>query len=238
MFASPPFTIPTVLGMVAVCSLSYAAEKQVIFKDGFNRANADAVGQGWTSKGEVELKDKAVLFNVMEEEFRPRIKHTFPLQKKGRFTVSFLMDWLRQAEGTWSFYMQLGNSAKIPRVLIYERDLAKGIGVNLVWGGGTPVANQAAGTLGYYSKGKFHGLFVLNNQKVAKTVVKEAVITIEVVMDAGTYTIKCNGKTYPKIPFDNKGPIDTIRFIANGCSNTGFTKSSIDEVTISKEDNE
>ena len=28
--------------------------------------------------------------------------------------------------------------------------------------------------------------------------------------------------------------IDTIRFITNGCSKTGFSKSAIDDVTISK----
>ena len=63
---------------------------------------------------------------------------------------------------------------------------------------------------------------------------KRQVVTIEVDLDAGAYTVKFNGKTWPGIPFDNKGPIDTIRFLTNGCSSTGFSKSSIDDVTITR----
>ena len=226
--------ILVVVGLSAVCFLSPAAEKKTVFKDDFNRSDADAVGQGWTSRGEAVLKDKAALFKLEEDEFRPRIKHTFPVQEKGKFTVSFRMDWLRKAEGTWSFYMQLGNSAKIPRLLVYEKDLARGIGVNLVWGGGEPVDSGDPGSFGYYKQGDFKALFVVNDLKAEKTIVKEAVVTIEVDMDAGAYTVKFNGKTYPGIPFDNKGPIDTIRFLANGCSATGFSKSSIDDVTITR----
>ena len=144
------------------------------------------------------------------------------------------MDWLRNAEGTWSFYMQLGNSAKIPRLLVYEKDLARGIGVNLVWGGGEPVDSGAPGSFGYYRQGKFKALFVVNDLKSENTIVREPVVTIEVDLDAGAYTVKFNGKTWPGIPFDNKGPIDTIRFLTNGCSSTGFSKSSIDDVTITR----
>ncbi|MCS5689901.1 MAG: hypothetical protein NZ659_14100, partial [Acidimicrobiales bacterium] len=100
--------IPAAVGLSAVCFLSPAAEKKTVFKDDFNRSDADAVGQGWTSRGEAVLKNKAALFKLEEGEFRPRIRHTFPVQERGKFTVSFRMDWLRKAEGTWRFYMQLG----------------------------------------------------------------------------------------------------------------------------------
>ena len=73
MFTSRLLMIPAVVGLTAVCSLSWAEDKKAIFKDDFNRADADAVGQGWTSRGEAVLKDKAALFKLEEDEFRPRI---------------------------------------------------------------------------------------------------------------------------------------------------------------------
>ena len=234
MSKSRLFMIPAVVGITVGCSLSSAGDQEAIFKDDFNRDDADAVENEWSSKGAAVLKDKAVLFNLKEEEFRPRIKHSFPVQKEGTFTVSFLMDWLRESEGTWGFYMQLGNSAEIPKSLVYERDLAKGIGVNLIWGGGELVDRQDAGSFGYLKNGEFKTLFVVNDRKVENTVVKKAVVTIDVDLDSSTYRVKFNGNTYAELPFDNKGPIDTIRFITNGCSKTGFSKSAIDDVTISK----
>ena len=218
----------------AACSISLGEESKIIFQDDFNRDAADAVGNEWSSKGAVVLKNKAALFQSKEEEFRPRIKRTFPVQKEGKFTVSFLMDWLRESEGTWGFYMQLGNSAEMPRFLIREHDLAKGMGVNLLWGGGEMVDSQARGSFGYLQEGRFNALFVANDKQAENTVVDNPIVTIDVDVDAGTYSVKFNGKTYPDLPFDNKVPIDTIRFISNGCSASGFSKSSIDDVTITK----
>ncbi|MAT49567.1 MAG: hypothetical protein CMK32_00065, partial [Porticoccaceae bacterium] len=80
----------------------------------------------------------------------------------------------------------------------------------------------------------FKTLFVVNDKKAKESVVEKAVVTIDVDVDAGTFSVTFNGKTYPDLPFDNKGPIDTIRFITNGCSGSGFSKSSIDDVIISK----
>ena len=235
MIVSRLFMVAACVGICMACSLSHGGEKQIIFHDDFNRDDANAVGNEWSSRGAAVLKDNAALFKVKEEEFRPRIKRTFPVQKQGKFTVSFKMDWLRTSEGTWSFHMQLGDSTKIPRLLIYNRDLAKGIGVNLVWGGGELVNFQPAGSFGYSVGGKFKPLFVINDMKNQQTVVEKAVVTIDVDVDSGTYAVTFNGKTYPDLPFDNKGPIDTIRFITNGCSATGFSKSSIDDVVISKD---
>lgn len=234
MIKSRAITVPAVISMTAVCALSHAGDETAIFKDEFNRLDSDDVGNEWSSMGAVVLKNKAILFQAKEEEFRPRTKRTFPVQKEGKFTVSFLMDWIRVSEGTWGFYMQLGNSATMPKSLVYERDLAKGIGVNLIWGGGELVDRQDAGSFGYLKNGEFKTLFVVNDMKVENTVVKKAVVTIDVDLDANTYSVKFDGKTYPDLPFDNEGPIDTIRFITNGCSETGFSKSAIDDVTISK----
>ena len=170
-----------------------------------------------------------------EEEFRPRIKHVFPIQTSGKFRASFHMDWVRESEGSWGFYMQLGNSAEMPRLLIRKRDLSKGVAVNLLWGGGDFVDSRDRGSFGYCQDGKFKPLFVANNAQVKDSVVDNSVVTIDVDIDAATYSVTFNGKTYADLPFDNNGPINTIRFITDGCSATGFSRSSIDDVRITRE---
>ena len=143
-----------------------AGDEEAIFQDEFNRSDAEDVGNEWSSKGAVVLKDKAILFRTKEEEFRPRTKRNFPVQEEGKFTVSFLLDWMRVEEGTWGLYMQLGNSATMPKRLVYLDDLAKGIGVNLVWGGGELVNHQKRGSFGFLKGGAFNPLFVVNNAAV------------------------------------------------------------------------
>ena len=234
MFLSRSLLVAACLSISAVGAVSQGDETEIIFQDDFNRDDASGVGNEWSSKGAVVLKDQALLFDVKEEEFRPRTKHTFPVQNEGKFTVTFVMDWLRESEGTWSFHMQLGHSAEIPRLLIYEKDLSKGIAVNLLWGGGETVNSQPSGSFGYVQNGKFNPLFVVNDKENKRTVVEKPVITLVVDLDAGKYSLTFNGKTYADLPLDNKVPIDTIRFISNGCSKTGFSKSSIDDVKITR----
>lgn len=219
------------LGILSVSALP-GDDSQVVFHDDFNRDDSVEVGNEWSSRGTVVLEDKAILFRVNEEEFRPRVKRTFAAQKKGRLKVSFKMDWLRESEGTWSVHMQLGHSEEIPRLLVYKTDLSKGMGVHLVWGGGELVNNQPAGSFGYVQGGAFKPLFVVNDAKNNDSIVEDPTVEIEIDVDRSTYRVKFNDKTYPDIPFDNKTPIDTIRFITNGCSKSGFSKSSIDDVRI------
>lgn len=220
--------------VLAVGSSMPAAAGEVVFRDTFDREDADAPGNDWVSVGKVLLQGKAALFAGREEEFRPRLTHRFPPQKAGKITVSFVMDWLREAEKTWSFHVQLGNSAEMPRLLVHKNDLSKGVGVNLLWGGGEPVGAQPAGSFGSVKNGEFRPLFVVNDRADEKTVVEKPLVTIEIDIDAGTYSVSFNGQTYPDLPFDNKVPLDTIRFVCIGCGPTGFSKSSIDDVTITR----
>ncbi|MCH2060929.1 MAG: DUF1592 domain-containing protein, partial [Verrucomicrobiales bacterium] len=207
----------------------------MIFKDNFNRANSGSVGNGWITTESVFLRDKALHFQLDDGEFRPRASRTFPTWEGGTFKVSFRLNWLRKDEGTWCFYMQLGNSSKMAKSLVYERDLAKGVGVNLAWGGRDLVGGEEPGSFGYFKDGNFHKLFSVNDAKRDDTVVENPVVMLEIDLDAGIYALNFNGKTYPGIPLENKGPIDTIRFVTTGCSKTGFLKSSIDELLVLEE---
>ena len=165
MIASRPFTMTAVLVMVTCCCLLYAANGQVIFKDDFNRANSGTVGNGWITTESALLRDKALHFQLDDGEFRPRASRTFSKWEEGTFKVSFRLDWLRKDEGTWCFYMQLGNSAKMAKSLVYERDLAKGVGVNLAWGGRDLVGGEEPGSFGYCKDGNFYKLFSVNDVK-------------------------------------------------------------------------
>jgi len=110
MFPARLLMIPAVVGLCAACLLCPADDKKIVCKDDFNRADADTVEQGWASRGEAVLKDKAVLFKLEEGEFRPRIRHAFPVQERGKFTVSFRMDWLRKAEAGQFALIRRGRS--------------------------------------------------------------------------------------------------------------------------------
>ena len=114
MFASRTFLLSAFLGMTAFYSLSHGQE-EVIFKDDFNRADAKTAGNDWITSGSASLKGKALHFQLDEGEFRPRARRTFPKCEGGSFKVSFRFDWLRNNEGSWCFYMQLGNSSQMAK---------------------------------------------------------------------------------------------------------------------------
>ena len=67
-----------------------------------------------------------------------------------------------------------------------SRPLSVTGGVELVWGGGEPVDSGTPGSFGYYRQGKFKPLFVVNDLKSEKTLVREPVVTIEVDLDSTT----------------------------------------------------
>ena len=125
-----------VLALLISASLLQAEEK-VIFEDNFDRENAEKVGKDWkteTANGaEAKLEDKAALFITTDEDYQPAISHKFTEQSKGKFTVSFVKDWLRDYETDWGFFMQLGSSKSMTAK---DGEINKGVAVNLVWGGG------------------------------------------------------------------------------------------------------
>ena len=177
----------------------------MIFQDDFNRADAAVVENDWITNGPAALKGNKLHFQLDDGEFRPRARRTFAKLEGGSFYVSFRFDWLRKNEGSWAFFMQLGNGAKMPKSLIYERDLAKGVGVNLAWGGRDLVGGEAPGSFGYFKDMKFHQLFMANDSRATDTVVSDPVVTLEIDLDVGTYTVRFNGKTYPNLPPREQG---------------------------------
>ena len=75
---------------------------------------------------------------------------------------------------------------------------------------------------------------VVNDAETPSSVVEKPKVTIQVDLDARTYGVTLDGKTYAGLPFDDQGPIDLIRFIAHSCGNEGLPRSFIDDVVITK----
>jgi hypothetical protein len=214
------------------------AEKKVLLEENFNRADSDVIGNSWKvtvgDSGVAKLDKESVLFEPEDEDFTPRIEHTFAVQTSGKFTVSFKMDWVREYETNWAFYMQLGDSKKIPAKMDYESDAGEGISVNLVWGGGEAIDSEEVAVFGSVKAGKVTKLAIVNDDEDEKSIVVDPVVTIVVDMDKSTYDVSINGKTYANQAFDNKGSIDTIRFIADKTNMSNFVKASVDDVKIVK----
>ena len=98
--------------MTLVCSFSHG-QKNVIFQDDFNRADAAVVENDWNTNGPVALKGKALHFQLDDGEFRPRAQRIFA--KREEATECPSVRWLRKNGGSWAFFMQLGNGAKMPK---------------------------------------------------------------------------------------------------------------------------
>ena len=211
------------------------ADDKTLLSDDFNRDDADKVGKGWKVTAENEsgvvIKDKKASFITTDEEGHPALTKSFKAQSKGKFSASFVMDFMRDFESDWAFYMQLGNSKKMSTK---SDEIAKGLGVNLVWGGGISIDSEEVAILAHVKGDKLVKMTNLNNSEEEKTVVKKAVITIDVDMDAGTYTVSLNGKAFKKAKLDSKDPIDTIRFIAHNVNPDNFSSKAIDDVKVTK----
>jgi hypothetical protein len=225
------------LAVIVVLSASHLyAEDKVLFEDNFDRADSEKIDNGWTVNAENDakalLKDKAAFFETTDEEYQPSMAHKFEEQTKGQFTVSFVMDWIRDYETDWGFYMQLGSSKTMEMAKVENQN--KGVAVNLVWGGGFSINSEDISILANVKGEKVNKLTELNNSEEEKTVVKNTVIKIDVDMNSKTYAVTVNGKEYKKLAFDNDNPIDTIRFIAHNVNPSNFPKKSIDNVKITK----
>ena len=103
--------------------------------------------------------------------------------------------------------------------------------MNLAWGGRDLVGGEAPGSFGYFKDMRFHKLFLANDSRAKDTVVSDPVVTLEIDLDVGTYTVGFNGKTYPDLPSRTRG-----RSIPSGSlppdAARRFPQGSIDDVIV------
>ena len=220
---------------LAIAVPSFANDK--IFADDFDRDDAKKPDNGWALTAEYSgaaIEDGALVFQPEDAEFEPNVSHTFPAQSEP-FTVSFAFEWEREYEQVWAVYLQLGSSKDIPKKIESNEDMYKGIAVNLAWGGDYEIGHDGEyGILAHVKDGKFNKLAIIQDKEAEKTVLTDTTMTIDVDPKAGTYSVTVGDKTYKDLAFDNKVPIDTIRFIAHKVNPSNFTSMAIDDVEIVK----
>lgn len=126
------------------------------FADFFNRTNSSTIGNGWTEwttgGGNVSIASNAI--NVVGNNTGPAdagIKQTFPLGAlPGNFTVAF--DWTMPAnsEGTWTHYLNVGNSATMTdssRITGVGPGIYNGEGSHFSPNGTTNISNDLTGNM-------------------------------------------------------------------------------------------
>ena len=113
MFSSYPFFSFALVSMTLVCSFSHG-QKNVIFQDDFNRADAAVVENDWITNGPAALKGNALHFQLDDGEFRPRARRTFAKLEGGSFYVSFRFDWLRKTRAVGPFSCNWGMAPRCP----------------------------------------------------------------------------------------------------------------------------
>ena len=226
----------SLISILLFSTVAFANEK-VLLSDDFDRKDNDDVANGWLTieeNTELKIKDKKVLFESNDSDFEPRLSHKFPIQKAGKFTLSFQFDWVRDVELNWGFFIQLGDSSKIPEEMEFDTDPGEGMAVNLVWGGGSTLELDKVAVLSHIKDKKLKELTVVNDPEVEDSVIEDLTITINVDMDKGTYDVHLGEKSFKGLSFDKKVPIDTIQFMAHQSETGNFKKTSIDSVKIVK----
>ncbi len=126
------------------------------FADFFNRSNSSTIGNGWTEwttgGGNVSIASNAI--NVVGNNTGPAdagIKQTFPLGAlPGNFTLAF--DWTMpsNSEGTWTHYLNVGNSATMTdssRTTGVGPGIYNGEGSHFSPNGTTNISNDLTGNM-------------------------------------------------------------------------------------------
>ena len=223
--------------LIAVCLMAtcFAGEK-VILEDDFNRGkDEDKLGNKWTVVGDAFLEGKTLKFDPYDQPNDTIVEQKFTEQKDGTFVLEFDFLWVREFEMSWSFYMQLGHSSKMPKKMDEETSRSEGIVVNTFWGGGdSGSVSEKVAVFGTIKDEKITTLRAINDIDEKSTMLKNPKIRIEVDMAKSVYHVTIDGKTYKDQAFDNSLPIDTVRFLTHNASGGNFNKTSIDNVKISK----
>ena len=203
-------------------SPSALATGHILVDDQFDRADSSVVGNAWVEvevTGQTQLLNGALSFDAVDEPYRPLIYKTFTQQTSGIVSWVFDLDFRRTgSEGTYAFWMQLGDSSQ----LSVADPTSLGVAVNLKWGGPTEGLLAHEG-LGYVVGGAVNEVTTVSGLQT---------VVVQADLDAQNYSIDVNGQLVGLIPFDNAVPIDTVRFFTNGLSQVNFASRLVDNVFV------
>jgi hypothetical protein len=194
-----------------------------LFADAFDRADSDALGNGWleleASGAVAALQGGRLCFpDTSDLANRPQVRASFQRVSTGQLVWTFDFDWKKTgAEGTYRVLMQLGDGA-----LMLSDEANEGVGVNLVW-------NNAGGiheSLAYRSAGRMTGLGVVSGL---------AQIEVRADLAARQYTVLVNGTALGSgLPFDDPVELDTVRLMADVINERNYAGRCFDNLVISK----
>jgi hypothetical protein len=194
-----------------------------LFEDDFQRLDSGIVGNGWIeaeSGSQVKISNGRLVFDAKDDSFRPLIHHNYLSQSSGIITWTFDLNFQRTgSEGTYSFWMQLGQES----LMDTAAPMDKGIAVNLKWGGPNDGFSTHEG-LGYVVDGLV--------TQVATVSGGNERITVSVDLDNNTYNVSIGGQEVTNIPLENNVSIDTVRFFAHNLNLNNFAYREIDNVVI------
>ncbi len=197
-----------------------------MFSDDFDRTDSQEIGNGWAElevDGEAIIASEALTFDALDESDLPLVRRGFARQHAGVLSWRFRFGFRRTGtEGTYAFHMQLGDSASMSDG---SPDSA-GVAVNLIWGG------PNTGLSGHERLGALDGGTVTE----LATVSGFHDLAIDANLDQGIFSVHLDGAPIAlDLPFDDRVPINTVRFFADGLNAQNFLDRSIDDLTIEGE---
>jgi hypothetical protein len=195
----------------------------IIFEDDFQRLDSAIVANNWVeieSNSLVKITNGRVVFDANDDQFTPLIRHLFTSQTSGTISWSFNLNFQRSGnEGTYSFWMQLGQGSLMNDTAPAEQ----GVAVNIKWGGpNTGLTNHEG--LGYVVDGTV--------TEIATVSGGNTMVTVTVDLDSNVYSISVGGQQTANISFENNVSIDTVRFFTDVLNMSNFAYREIDNVSI------
>ncbi len=195
---------------------------QSLFEDQFDRSDSGNLGNGWVeieSQSETRIESGRAVFAADDDSYRPMIIHSLAASSPGGLTWTFDMDFERDgSESSYSFWMQLGDSAQMDN----SQPTEDGVAINLIWGG--PDAGLDS----------HEGLGVVLGGQVTQIATVSGPHTVEVQIDLNSqvYSVTVAGQTVSDIPLSGISTIDTVRYFAHLLNSSNFASTALDNVYI------
>ena len=193
----------------------------VVFKDDFTGEDSSVVGNGWieleTANGKTSIQNSALVFDALDDPFRPLVQHAMPSRVSGAVTLTFELNFKRSgSEEVYAFWIQLGEQA----LMSDSSPTEAGVAVNLKWASPTEGVATHEG-LGYVVDGTVTHVGTVSGREV---------VGVSIDLDRQTYDVFVGDERVVEIPFEEQVSIDAIRFFTNGIRSESFSSREIDNL--------
>ena len=221
------------VGATVVFSAAPCPPATLPFTDDFNRANSSTVGNCWaeteSAGNDATISTNRLVFVTNDVDNFPIVERSFTAVSSGLLKWTFAFDWARvTAEGSYSLFMQLGNSATFAAPPLDGASVA-GAAINLRWGDDK---------FGFTAEEGFGYVQGITQTQVA-TVTGLHTIEVMANLNTETFNLKIDGATVASgVSFDKSlassgGSIDAVRlYQGEGISSGAGGNKAFDDLTI------